>query len=185
MGYHSIGWVSGSNYWVSDFGNQRSPTGTLTMQNNVYTIIINERDSHFRTNGILYSYDDSCQAMVVRGRVFVPLHNILESIGCQVSWNQITGVISIFTHPSNYTITFDCKGDELTPDERTRTVTPLSTITLPYLTREGYTFMGWYTDEQWVFKIGDGGEQYFQVTYSAKISIFIRALTCIFQNNML
>ena len=85
--------------------------------------------------------------------------------------DAIRGVSSsastIFSYVGIYDVTFNSNGGSSTPSAQT--VTSGSTITLPSVSRTGYTFNGWYTASSGGTRVGGAGNSY---TVTSNVTLY-------------
>ena len=82
---------------------------------------------------------------------------------CSVQTNTVTVMVSSASLPT-YTVTYDANGGSCATTSETA-----SLVTLPTPTKDGYTFMGWYTAATGGTLVGAAGDSY---TPSADITLY-------------
>jgi len=80
-------------------------TWQATLTRADYTIVITIGSTEFTTNGVSHTLD--VPARLVAGRTMVPLRPILESVGYEIGWEDITTTVQIATSPSPLVGTWD------------------------------------------------------------------------------
>lgn len=96
MGYN-VGWTPGEG---------SNPKGTVNIWNGKYTIAIKEDSYYYTVNGTEYSHTDNLKAMIVGGRMMMPIRGVLQQIGCSVNWDEDTETVIVETNNEEETTVF-------------------------------------------------------------------------------
>ena len=97
------------------------------------------------------------------GTYTIPICTGMTNGAFAVTPKSITLIVAV---PKN-TVTFDANGGSSTPSAQT--VNNGTAITLPSVSRTGYTFNGWYTDSLGGTRVGGDGDSY---TVTANITLY-------------